>query len=259
MKKMNASPPSNEEAGLVRQLAAWGVHLLTASGAIVGFLALVAIHEGRYDWAFCWMALALAIDSVDGSLARAVGVKRVLPHFDGTRLDDLVDYFNYTVVPVVLIYSAERLPDSVALLVSAAVLLASAWGFCQTEAKTEDGYFKGFPSYWNVIVFYLFALETPPSVTAGVLVTFAILVFVPIYYVYPSRSPRLRTLTIVLAAAWGAAILAALAGLPEPPRRLLLGSLLFPAYYIALSVYLTVRRRPPGPTEPTRLSAPAAR
>jgi phosphatidylcholine synthase len=244
---------------LARQCAAWGVHFLTASGAIVGFLALAAIHEGRYDWAFWWMALALAIDSVDGSLARAVGVKRVLPHFDGTRLDDLVDYFNYTVVPVVLIYSAGRLPDSVALPVSAAVLLASAWGFCQTEAKTEDGYFKGFPSYWNVVVFYLFALETPPFVTAAVLVAFAILVFVPIYYVYPSRSPRLRTFTIVLAVGWGVAVLVALAGLPDPPRGLLLGSLLFPAYYIALSVYLTFQRRRPGPTQSIRLRAPAAR
>lgn len=259
MEMKDTSPPGNEEAGLPRQLAAWSVHLLTASGAIVGFLALLAIHEGRYDWAFWWMALALAIDSVDGSLARAVGVKRVLPHFDGTRLDDLVDYFNYTVVPVVLIYSAQRLPDSVALPVSAAVLLASAWGFCQTEAKTGDGYFKGFPSYWNVVVFYLFALQTPPSVTAATLVTFAILVFVPIYYVYPSRSPRLRALTIVLAAGWGASTLVALAKLPDPPRSLLLGSLLFPAYYIALSVYLTIQRRRSGPTDSLRVRAPAAR
>jgi phosphatidylcholine synthase len=243
------SPKSDGKAGIARRLAAWGVHFLTASGAIVAFLALSAIHHGRYDWAFWWMALAMAIDSVDGSLARAVGVKTVLPHFDGTRLDDLIDYLNYTIVPMTLIYAAGRLPPSVALPVAAAVLLASAWGFCQTDAKTIDGYFKGFPSYWNVVVFYLFTLDTPPFLTAAVLVIFAILVFVPIYYVYPSRTQHMRTLMIVLGAGWAAGTFVALASFPDPPRSLLLVTLLYPTYYIAVSVYLTIQRRLQAPTK----------
>jgi phosphatidylcholine synthase len=243
------SPKSYEEAGIARRLAAWGVHFLTASGAIVAFLALSAIHHGRYDWAFWWMALAMVIDSVDGSLARAVGVKTVLPHFDGTRLDDLIDYLNYTIVPVALICAAGRLPPSVTVPVAAAVLLASAWGFCQTDAKTSDGYFKGFPSYWNVVVFYLFTLDTPPFLTAAVLVIFAILVFVPIYYVYPSRARHMRTLMIVLGAGWAAGTFVALASFPDPPRSLLLVTLLYPTYYIALSVYLTIQRRRQAPTK----------
>jgi phosphatidylcholine synthase len=231
---MTTAPPTiAEDAGLGRWLAAWGVHLFTASGAVIALLALEAIYHGHYDRAFGWMALALAIDCADGTLARVVRVKAVLPRFDGTRLDDLIDYLNYTVVPVVLIYAAERLPPSVDLPVAAAVLVASAYGFCQADAKTSDGYFKGFPSYWNVVVFYLFALDTPPWFTAAALITFAVLVFVPIYYVYPSRAPRARTLTITLGIVWAVSVLIALARLPEPPHALLLGS---------LSVYLTLHR-----------------
>lgn len=235
--------PSTDAPGLGRRLVAWGVHLFTASGAVVALLALDAIHRGRYGQAFGWMALAMAIDSADGTLARAARVKTVLPGFDGARLDDVVDYLNYTVVPVALIYAAGRLPPRLDVVVAAAVLIASAYGFCQDDAKTTDGYFKGFPSYWNVVVFYLFALNTPPWLTAAVLLAFAVLVFVPIYYVYPSRAPRFRAITIALGIAWGVSGLVVLARLSDPPRFLLQLSLLYPAYYLGLSLYLTLRRR----------------
>jgi phosphatidylcholine synthase len=231
-----------------RWLAAWSVHLLTATGVVVGFLALGAIHRAEWVQAFWWMAAALVIDSADGTLARAVGVKTVLPRFDGARLDDLVDYLNYTVVPVALICAAGRLPGQVATIVAAAVLVSSAYGFCQTDAKTTDGYFKGFPSYWNVVVFYLFALEIGPWQSAAVLLGFAILVFVPVYYVYPSKAPRCRTATIVLGIVWGACTLIALVLLPDAPRALLYAGLLYPAFYFCLSFYLTLGRRA-GPSE----------
>jgi phosphatidylcholine synthase len=229
-----------------RRAAASGVHLLTASGAVVALLALAAIHDARYTAAFAWMAVALAIDCVDGTLARAVQVKVVLPRFDGTRLDDVVDYLNYVVVPIALLYFADRLPAAGGAAVAACPLLASAYGFCQTDAKTSDGYFKGFPSYWNVVAFYLFALGWPPWLNAAVLVAFAVLVFVPIYYLYPSRAPVLRTATIALGIVWAAAMLIALARLPDVPRPLLWGSLAFPAYYLGLSVALTLRRGTDG-------------
>ena len=39
--------------------AAWAVHAFTASGAVLGFLALVAILEGDKIAAFMWLGLAL--------------------------------------------------------------------------------------------------------------------------------------------------------------------------------------------------------
>jgi len=228
--------------GVGRRLAAWAVHLLTASGAVVALLALAAIHRGRYAEAFGWMAVALAIDSVDGTLARAVAVRTVLPTFDGARLDDVIDYLNYTVVPLALIYASGRLPSDLALPAVAFVLLASAYGFAQIDAKTSDGYFKGFPSYWNILAFYLYALDTPQWFGAAALLLFGILVFVPIYYVYPSRNPRFRTITVTLGVAWAISALVILARLEDAPRALVVGSLLYPAYYLGLSFYLTRHR-----------------
>ena len=139
------------------------------------------------------------IDSVDGTLARRVGVARVLPHVDGRRLDDIVDYLNYVIVPAVFLVAA----GSVSHWAWAALpVLASAYGFSQTEAKTQDDFFLGWPSYWNVVALYLWLLDiSAPAGTAWVCL-FTVLVFVPIKYVYPSRMPVLRRSTNALAGAW---------------------------------------------------------
>ena len=233
---------------LARTLA-WSVHLYTALGAVAGFEAMVATVGGDARVAFFWMAVALLIDSSDGTLARAARVKEVVPGYDGARLDDIVDYLNYVVVPVFFAYQMKMLPESSAALVAAAPLLASAYGFCQTTAKTSDFFFTGFPSYWNVAAFYLYATGSSPGLNATVLVLLSILVFVPIGYVYPTRQPFLRPVTITFGIAWGAVLIAALVWLPDPSPLLVSGSLAFPIYYFALSFYLDFQRRrtPPRP------------
>jgi phosphatidylcholine synthase len=230
-------------ASLGRQAAAWGVHLLTASGAPAGVLAILAIERGDAAAAFWWMAYTLAVDSFDGALARAVGVKQVLPFFDGTRLDDIVDYFTYVIVPALFLIRMDVLPDAVAVPVALSTLLASAYGFCRTDAKTTDHYFTGFPSYWNIVAFYLVALGPPPWVGAAIVIALAVLVFVPMVYVYPSRTPTLRALTIALGLAWAAGMLAMIWRYPHIPSPVLYLSLGFPVYYVVLSLVLDIRRR----------------
>jgi len=226
-----------------RSLAAWGVHFYTALGAVLGFLALEAVARSQYGLAFLWMAVAVFIDATDGTLARRLDVKRVLPGFDGARLDDIVDYLNYVLVPVVLAYHAGLVPGGVAgQLICAAPLLASGYGFCQADAKTEDHFFKGFPSYWNVIVFYLFALGTPLWFNVSVLLVFSALVFVPIGYLYPSRNPAWRQTTYVFGSLWGVSVFVLLLQFPNPSRWLAWLSLSFPAYYMVLSLALHLRR-----------------
>ena len=129
---------------------------LVIAGAIAHLL--VGDHPERFRFAFLLMGLAVAIDSTDGWLARRARVKEVLPEFDGRRLDDIVDFLNYTFLPLLLVYQARVLPEaqSAWLLVP---LVASAYGFCQSSAKTEDGFFLGFPSYWNLVAFYLYVLH----------------------------------------------------------------------------------------------------
>jgi len=226
----------------LRTAAAWGVHLLTASGAPAGVLAIVAADRGDAATSMGWMAYTLAVDSVDGTLARAVGVKQVLPFFDGTLLDNIVDYFTYVIVPMLFILRFDLLPPTVAVPVALCPVIASAYGFCRTDAKTTDHFFTGFPSYWNIVAFYLYTLGWPRALNAVVLLVFALGVFVPIRYLYPSRAPTLRGLTIALALVWGAVVLWSLAHLATVPRALVVASLAYPVYYVGLSLALHTRR-----------------
>lgn len=225
-------------------LAAWGVHFYTAFGAVLGFLALEATASSRYDWAFFLLGVATVIDCTDGTLARRMRVKQVLPNFDGARLDDIVDYLNYVVVPVVLAYHAGLIPyGPVGLFIGSLPLLASGYGFCQLDAKTEDHFFKGFPSYWNVVVFYLYALGSPLWFNSTVLVVLTILVFVPIRYLYPSKNKTAQRTTYVLGSIWAICMFVLLAQVPTPSRTLAAISLSFPIYYFGISFYLHFRRQ----------------
>lgn len=227
---------------IASKLAAAGVHLLTASGAAWAILAIDAIAGGRYPAALRWMLLALAIDGIDGALARRFAVRKTLPRIDGALLDNLVDYLNYAVVPAWFVVRAPLAPDPLAWPCAVAIVLASAYQFSQRDAKSADHFFIGFPSYWNVLVFYLLILDLPPLAGATLIGLFVVLTFVPFPYVYPSRTPTLGGLTWTLTAAW----MALLAGLiwiwPERPVGWAVASLAYPVYYVALSARLATRR-----------------
>jgi phosphatidylcholine synthase len=225
-----------------RQIFAWLVHLYSGLGTVIAFIAVLLIERLEFREAFFLMALAVLIDASDGTLARAARVKELLPDFDGDRLEDIIDYLNYVFVPCLLLIRANLLPPQDAVWLIAFPLVASAYGFCQKQAKTSDHFFLGFPSYWNVVALYLYVLRAPLWLNAFLILTLSILVFVPIRYVYPSRSPYLRSWTNSLGILWGLAIMAMIYWLPEPPRELVWASLFFPVYYICLSLWLELRR-----------------
>lgn len=221
---------------------AWGVHLYTALGAAAGLLAIYFASEGEFRASFVAMAAATFIDSSDGALARLVNVRARTPSFDGSLLDNIVDYVTYTLAPVFLMLEAAIIPDSRAgLALACFVMLASAYGFCRTDAKTPDHYFLGFPNYWNLIAFYLYCLDLSVYFNAGVLLLFGVLVFVPIKYIYPSLTAPLRSITIGLGLLWGVITVAMLAMLPEVSPVLLAISLSFIAYYLIASFALHAR------------------
>ena len=223
---------------------AWLVHLYTALGAVVAFVTIVLIEQLKFQEAFWLMSLAVAIDATDGTLARAARVKELIPQFDGDRLEDIIDYANYVVVPCWFLLHANLLPAEDSLWLVSLPLLASAYGFCQKQAKTSDNFFLGFPSYWNIMAFYFFILQSPPWINSFAILLLSILVFVPVKYIYPSRSPYFRALTNSLGILWALAVLTIIYLLPEPPPWLVLASLLFPVYYTALSFWLAFRRVP---------------
>jgi phosphatidylcholine synthase len=232
----------------VAHLLAWSVHGLTALGAVVGFLAALAVQEGQYRNAFGWLLGATLIDCVDGWLARRFRANELAPALNGARLDDIVDYLTFVFVPALLLLRAGCLPEGWGIAVASAILLSSAYGFSHEAAKTDDHFFTGFPSYWNIVAFYVYAAGTPPALNGVLIVALAILVFVPVVYVYPSRTPTLRMTTVALAIAWGGLILVALVRLPQRSPLLLAGSLAFPVYYATLSAVLHLRRAKAAPS-----------
>lgn len=209
----------------------------------MGLLAAANIFESNYTRAFAWLFAATVVDATDGVLARAARVSERLPWFDGALLDNLVDYITYVFVPALLVWQALLVPDAWSIPLCSLMLLSSAYGFSRDDAKTEDHLFTGFPSYWNVVALYLYVARWPQGVNVLILAGLGVLVFVPIRYVYPSRTPFLRPLTLVLGAGWAISMLVMIRHASNVSRPLLWASLVFPAYYVLLSIAVSVRRR----------------
>ena len=227
---------------------AWLAHLYTASGFVLAFLAAQAAIDHDFRAAFLYLFAQVLVDATDGVLARAARVSERLPWFSGSKLDDLVDYLTYVFVPALIVWRGLLVVDPWTTVVPSAMLLASGYGFSHMNAKTSDHFFTGFPSYWNIVVAYLFVLQLPPDVNAAILLAFAILVFVPIRYIYPSRTSILPRTTNLLGAIWGATGIAILWQYPQVSRPLVLASLIYPLYYFALSFVVHTRAsgRPEG-------------
>lgn len=235
------SAANARESSFTERAAAWLVHALTASGAAMGLFALLEAARGDLRASALWMLGAFAVDSVDGTLARAAHVHERTPSIDGRRLDDVIDYLNYAIVPCFFL-AANGL---VGWGWAAVPALASAYQFAQAEAKTHDHFFLGFPSYWNFVAIYAWLLDASATTTAAWLVGLSVLVFVPIKYLYPTRMTRFAKAMIFGAAAFTALLTAAcLTG--DATQRLLFAqiSLLYPAAYGALSLWLGGLHRP---------------
>jgi phosphatidylcholine synthase len=225
-------------------ILAWGVHLFTASGAVIAAVTLQQVMAGHLEAACLLMLAALLIDSLDGTLARRVGVADVVPEIDGRRLDDIVDFLNYAVTPVVFLLAIGALPHWVW---AAFPILASCYGFSQQQAKTDDDFFLGFPSYWNVVAIYVWLLGVGPVAATALVVVLSVGVFVPLKYVYLSKLRVGRGSSVLVACGWGLLVVAAIV-FPERarPLRLVEVSLAFPIYYLGQSAWLGgwLRRAP---------------
>lgn len=227
-----------------QQTLAWTVHVFTSFAAIAGFLTLIKIQQQEYVHALWYMGLAVLIDALDGTFARFLNVKKVLPKFDGALLDNIVDYFNYVITPVFFIYSKPDMVHPVLIIpLLSLVILTSCYQFCQSDAKTPDHFFKGFPCFWNIAVFYMFIFSSSATINAFILIGLSILIFVPIKYVYPSRldylteSRPLKILMHCFSLFYAISCAAILWQYPSPQKIWLIVSLTYVAIYLYLSLY----------------------
>jgi phosphatidylcholine synthase len=242
MRDFEAQGIPEEETPSWFRLKAALVHLYTASGAVLAMLTLVAAFQGEAIKALWLMLAALLIDSTDGLLARRFRVKEALPAIDGALLDNIVDYINYVFAPMILLWSGGFLPlGTTGVVVAAIPLLACSYQFCRVDAKTNDHFFLGFPSYFNVLAFYAIVFGMEPGAVAFVLVVCSLLVFVPLRYVYPTRTVAFRKTSLLLTALWLLSYAIILLQMPEPDRLVLGFSLAYLVYYLCLSLYLHAR------------------
>jgi phosphatidylcholine synthase len=236
--------PRREQYSTARVACAWLVHLYTALGLPVNLYAVHTAIYGKRDFALfaLYNALAIFIDATDGTFARAADVKKVVPGYDGAGLDNIIDFITFSFTPALAICVFELVPGlELQVVVSSLILIASAYQFCQSTAKTDES-FVGFPSYWNILVYYLYYLRARYEVVIVSVLVCAVMSFVPVHFVYPTRTATLRTVTLVGSIVWGIMILApAIQSGPLSDLSLRL-SLVYPIYYIALSLVLDSRR-----------------
>ncbi len=238
MTTYQSGDPTKKEKAL-----AWSVHLYTASGALFGLLAILAVIEEKWVLAFVWMMVTMFIDAVDGTLARRFRVKDVVPHFDGALLDNMVDFFTYVLVPTFIIYQANLVPAQLVIITIGFITISSSYQFCRTDAKTDDHYFTGFPSYWNIVIMYLFMMGAGQWLSFAILLLCAVLIFVPVKYLYPSRTKAFQKLTLAISTIWGLTFATSSLLYPNAPMWLMWLSLSTVIYYIGMSLYMTYQTR----------------
>jgi phosphatidylcholine synthase len=230
---------------VIRVVLAWLAHLYTALGlvCVAGIVVLIVNGDDRsFRLAFGLMMIATAIDATDGWLARAARVHEMLPNFDGAALDNLIDFHTYTSLPLFLLWRAGLFPGGLAWLLLLP-LLASAYGFSQVNAKTDDGFFLGFPSYWNIVAVYLYTLHAPPTVAASIVVVFSLLTFIPTHYIYASKGGPFAFVINVGSAIWFCMLAVILSQSSGNARTLTWFSLAYPVLYLVLSAVVTLRKR----------------
>lgn len=222
-----------------QKLMSWGIHLYTALGGVAGMAALIFASKGQFNYAFLLLIAQMIIDATDGIMARRVKVSKVLPNFDGSEMDNVIDIFTYAWIPVFIIYQLHVLPSNFILLIP---IFASLYAYGQVNMKSEDAFFVGFPTYWNIVAMYLYFLRPDPITSSIIVIIPGILSFIPTRYLYPSKNNYYWKTTWFLGAIWFAIVSFILLN-AKLDRNLSLISLFFPVYYMAMSFYVDYKVR----------------
>ena len=183
-------------------ILAWSVHLLTCSGLISGFLALICVFKNDKVSAFLFLGLALLIDAVDGTLARKFKVSVFVKNIDGKMLDSVIDFFNYIILPSIMIYHFNIVPTKFEFIIPCIILTISAISYSNSNLMTSDNFYKGFPCIWNILIFYLYLFEFSQFYNLLIISTCIVLKFIPIKFIHPLRVEKYRKYSIVFMLLW---------------------------------------------------------
>lgn len=208
----------------------FAIHLLTASGAGLALLALMAVVDRHWNEAFVWLGIALLVDGVDGPIARRFRVRERLPKWDGAALDNVIDYTTYVLVPAIIVAEALGLSAPFGALAGILVAVSGALYYADTRMKQVDNSFRGFPVVWNMAIFVVYAFLPPPAVSFAIVVALTVLTFMPVNFVHPVRVIRWRKPTLAVLTVWlvsGGWLLATDFAAPALVKLLLLAASLY--------------------------------
>src|SRR5690606_32863522 len=184
------------------RLKALTVHLLTATGAVLSMLALLAAVRGEWSQMFFWLVVALIVDGVDGPLARRYHVKTNWPTYDGVLMDLIIDYLTYVFIPAYALFMSGLLPGWSGWIAIIAITYGSVIYFADTRMKTRDNSFAGFPACWNMVVLVLFALKPNFWVILAIVVALTVTMFTNVKFIHPVRTKRCRLESLPVTVAW---------------------------------------------------------
>jgi phosphatidylcholine synthase len=177
-------------------ISGYALHVMTASGAAAGLLALQAVIDNNVRGALLWLLVCQVLDGLDGPIARKIDVVFNAPRVDGYVLDLIVDYVTCVVVPVALLVRLNMLPSEFQTLIAAMVLLLSALWFARTDIETEDHWFNGFPAVWNLAVPTFLIFDLTQQQTAVLTVLLAISQLTNIKFPHLVRVVKWRQITL---------------------------------------------------------------
>jgi len=218
------------------KLIAWAIHFYTISGAVVATFGLAEVLTGDANLGFLLIIVSRLIDGTDGFLARRYKIWDVLPDFDGSNVDNLIDIFTYLWIPMVILWQAEIVP--IAWIMPPIVGTLYVYG--NKKMKSSDDFFVRFPALWGAILIYLYYLDATEPVAIGLLLFFTVLCFIPLRYLYPSKNAFLRTPTLILSMLW---VITWLVILIADQQDLVWISMVYPLYYLGASFYASYKFR----------------
>ncbi|MDC7115751.1 CDP-alcohol phosphatidyltransferase family protein [Corynebacterium amycolatum] len=207
---MNASTSSDIASSAAPQTftrrqhaIAWAVHGFTLTGLVWATLAVVALLDGKPEWMWLWLGIALVVDGVDGNMARKHHIKEVVPWFNGAVVDNIVDYLTWTAIPAAFMVMYLPLgPRPLAIFLAIVVLVSSMFCYANEAAKSGDYYFVGFPAAWNIVAVLLWVWNAPMAVCIAAIVIFSTMTLVPLHYTHPFRVERGRIANIAATFIW---------------------------------------------------------
>jgi phosphatidylcholine synthase len=221
---------------LLHYARTFAVHVLTAAGAALALLALLAAVRGAFDVMFLCLGIALVVDGIDGTIARALKVAELLPRWSGDVLDLVVDFVTYVFVPAYAIAAGGVLPPWLGPPAGMVIVMTGAIYFADRSMKTADNYFRGFPTLWNVVAFYLFVLKPAPWLAALLVALLAVLTFVPFRFLHPFRVARLRVVSMGAVVLWALLAAYALARALDPGPWVAGGLVALAAYFVGVGL-----------------------